>query len=136
MSLKTDIREAIAELLDDLSSDGVTTSATVTTPGSGQDYNVETGATDPNLADEVLASAGVDSGVKSEFQEVIAELFEETLFDEGIVATAVITTIDTTLVYDPETGSMIPYVAPAPPSDADGALWFDDEDNSHWLAAF
>lgn len=30
-------------------------------------------------------------------------------------------------VYDPETGA---YVQPG----GDGALWFDDEDNSHWLA--
>lgn len=31
------------------------------------------------------------------------------------------------LIYDPETGRL--YI-----SEGDGALWFDDEDNSHWIA--
>ena len=32
--------------------------------------------------------------------------------------------------YDPETGTYaIPVVG-----DGDGALWFNDEDNSHWIA--
>jgi len=66
--------------------------------------------------------------LKTDVQELIADLLDD-LADEEVSNLMTYNSAYTQAneIYDPETGIYVQ-------AGGDGALWFDNENNSHWLA--
>ena len=66
--------------------------------------------------------------LKTDVQELIADLMND-LVDEEVSNPMTYNSAyaQSGEIYDPETGTYVQ-------AGGDGALWFDNEDNSHWLA--
>lgn len=71
--------------------------------------------------------------LKTDVQEILDEVFADVILGEEIGETMVYHSarLPSAQIYDPESGRYVDKV-----SEGDGAFWFDDEDNSHWLAVF
>lgn len=67
--------------------------------------------------------------IKTDVQELIQEVFGYDI--KGVTKSLTYYSMDAAQTYVVETGEFTSLVV----GDGDGALWFDDEDNSHWLGA-
>jgi hypothetical protein len=109
--LPTEVSDTLQEVFSDvLVAEGIGTTAVYHSAHVGQTYDPETG--------DYTAATGTAPTYTAPSAAGIA-----------VVATYYSAATQASQTYDPETGD---YEAQGP---GDGALWFDDEDNSHWIGA-